>query len=172
MFAPGCASKAGRVSRCGARRSLAVLLEKNINDNSNVDGERELTDALDLNVNLAIWRLFMNTTLRAAVHLGKDYEVKFKNVKNHLWKTALKLFRETEKPFKGQRATTGISLINFQILRWVSTSLLHSTSLSIFHGQPSSSPTLYSVWERWETILLNPGRGKSNGIRTTIISKN
>ena len=23
-----------------------------------------------------------------------------------------------------------------------------------------SSPTLYSVWERWETILLNPGRSK------------
>ena len=33
-----------------------------------------------------------------------------------------------------------------------------------------SSPILYSVWERWETILLNPGRAKSNGIRTTIIS--
>ena len=26
----------------------------------------------DLNVNLAIWGMFMNTTLRAAVHLGKD----------------------------------------------------------------------------------------------------
>ena len=26
----------------------------------------------DLNVNLAIWEMFMNTTLRAAVHLGKD----------------------------------------------------------------------------------------------------
>ena len=29
----------------------------------------------DLNVNLAIWRMFMNTTLRAAVHLGKDYDM-------------------------------------------------------------------------------------------------
>ena len=26
----------------------------------------------DLNVNSAIWRMFMNTTLRAPVHLGKD----------------------------------------------------------------------------------------------------
>ena len=26
----------------------------------------------DLNVNLAKWRMFMNTTLRAAVHLGRD----------------------------------------------------------------------------------------------------
>ena len=29
----------------------------------------------DLNVNLAIWRMFMNTTLRAAVHLGKEYDM-------------------------------------------------------------------------------------------------
>ena len=28
----------------------------------------------DLNVNLAIWRVFKNTTFRAAVHLGKDYD--------------------------------------------------------------------------------------------------
>ena len=35
-----------------------------------------------------------------------------------------------------------------------------------------SSQTLCSVWEKWETILLNPGRSKFNGIRTTIISVN
>ena len=35
-------------------------------------------------------------------------------------------FRETEKLISGQTETTGISLINFQELRWVSTSLLHS----------------------------------------------
>ena len=35
----------------------------------------------------------------------------------------------------------------------------------------ASSSILYSVWERWETILLNPGRAKFTGIRTTIISR-
>ena len=35
--------------------------------------ERQPGDPVkDLNVNLAVWRKFMNTTLRAAVHLGKD----------------------------------------------------------------------------------------------------
>ena len=29
----------------------------------------------DLNVNLAIWRMFMNTTLQAAVHFGKDWDM-------------------------------------------------------------------------------------------------
>ena len=31
----------------------------------------------DLDVNAAIWRMFMITTLQAAVHLGKDCEVNF-----------------------------------------------------------------------------------------------
>ena len=35
----------------------------------------------DLNVNLAIWRMFMNTTLRAAVHLGEDYDMILRFVK-------------------------------------------------------------------------------------------
>ena len=36
--------------------------------------------------------------------------------------------------------------------------------------QPTSSPTPYSVLEKWETILLNPGRDKVSGIRSTLIS--
>ena len=80
----------------------------------------------DMNANLAIWRMFNNTTLRAAVHLGKDCDTSLRFVKNYLWKTTGQLFRETEKPISGQTKTTGISLINFQELRWVSTSLLHS----------------------------------------------
>ena len=57
----------------------------------------------DLDVNLAIWKMFLNTTLRAAVHLGKDYEGNLRYVKNYLWKTAGQLFRETEKLDSGQR---------------------------------------------------------------------
>ena len=52
--------------------------------------------------------------------------VNLRFVKNHLWKTTGQLFRETEKLISGQTETTGISLINFQDLRWVSTSSLHS----------------------------------------------
>ena len=42
----------------------------------------------DLNVNLASWGMFMNTTLRAAVHLGNDHDTILRFVKNRLWKTA------------------------------------------------------------------------------------
>ena len=124
----------------------------------------------DLNLNLAIWRMFMNTTLRAAVHIGKDDDMNLRFVKSHLWKTAGQLFRETEKLVSGQTETTGISLINFQDLRSMSTSLLHSRAYQL--PKSPTSPILYSVWERWVTILLNLGRSKFNGIRTTFISAN
>ena len=51
----------------------------------------------DLDVNMAIWGIFLNTTLRAAVHLGQDYEANFRYVKNHLWNSVGQLFNETGK---------------------------------------------------------------------------
>ena len=41
----------------------------------------------DLNVNLTLWGKFMNTTFRAAVHLGKDNDTNLRFVKNYFWKT-------------------------------------------------------------------------------------
>ena len=40
----------------------------------------------DANVNLAIWEMFRKTTLRAAVHLGKDYDTNLRSVKKYLLK--------------------------------------------------------------------------------------
>ena len=53
-------------------------------------------------------------------------EANWRYVKNYLWKTTGQLVRETEKLVSGQTETAGISLINFQDLWWMSTSLLHS----------------------------------------------
>ena len=65
-------------------------------------------------MNLSLWEMFMNTTLRAAVHLGKDYDMNVRLAKNYLWKTPGQLFRETEKLVSGETETTGKRLINFQ----------------------------------------------------------
>ena len=80
----------------------------------------------DLDVNLAIWRVFMSTTLRSAVHLGKDYDTNLRFVKNFLWITTGQLFEETEKLVSGHTETAGTSVIDFQDPRWMLTSLLHS----------------------------------------------
>ena len=68
----------------------------------------------------------MNTTLLGAVHLGKDCDMNLRYVKNLLWKTVGQLWRETEKLVSGQTESAGISVIDFQDVRWMSTSLLHS----------------------------------------------
>ena len=69
---------------------------------------------------------------RAAVHLGKDYDMNLRFVKNYLWKTTGQLFSETEKLISGQTETIGKSMINFQDLRWVD-KLIAQPSLSICH---------------------------------------
>ena len=80
----------------------------------------------DLDVNMAIWGIFLNATLQAAVHLGQDYETNLRYVKNHLWNSLKQLFNEAEKLSSGQIEITGANTINFRELTWMSTSLLCS----------------------------------------------
>ena len=56
---------------------------------------------------LAIWRMFMNTTLRAAVHLGEDYDTNLRYAKNHLWKSLEQLFNETKRLISDQSEILG-----------------------------------------------------------------
>ena len=76
----------------------------------------------DLDVNMAMWSIFLNTTLQAACHLGQDYEANLRFVKNHLWNRHL--FRETGKLTSDQKEVTGVSTIAFKDLTWMSTSLM------------------------------------------------
>ena len=47
---------------------------------------REHGDPMDdVDVKMAIWCIYLNVTLRAAVHLGQDYEVNSRNVKKNHW---------------------------------------------------------------------------------------
>ena len=50
-----------------------------------------------LNVKLAFCGMFMNTTLRAGVHLGKDYDTHLHYAKNHVWDSLGQLFGETKR---------------------------------------------------------------------------
>ena len=51
----------------------------------------------DLDVNMATWGIFLNTTLRATAHLGQNYEVNLRYVKNHFWISVGQLVNENEK---------------------------------------------------------------------------
>ena len=59
---------------------------------------RSLTDDLDdLDVNNALWSIFMNVTLQAAVHLGRDKMEKLRFTKNQLLKSVKQLIQVSER---------------------------------------------------------------------------
>ena len=71
---------------------------------------REHDDPMsDLDVNTAIWGIFLNTTLRAAVHLGQDHDANLHYLKINLWNSVGLLFRETGKLLSEQGEITGVS---------------------------------------------------------------
>ena len=99
-----------------------------------------------LSVNLAIWWMFMNTTFRAAVHLGKDYEVNLRCVKNHLWKIAGQLFKETEMLVRGQTQNRWHKHDQFPRIEVGIDKLTAQSSLSIFHCQSQRLLRLCTVF--------------------------
>ena len=105
--------------------------------------DRGPTDEMkDLIVNAAIWRMFMNTTLQAAVHLRQDYDQNLRFVKNHFWSSLKTSFKETEKLIKNQTEIIRVSMIDHGDYTRSATSLFIRSRMS----RPTSSPTRCSVW--------------------------
>ena len=130
---------------------------------------RERDDPMDdLDVNMAIWGIFLNATLRAAVHLEPDHEA---NLRYVLCNSVGQSFHKTGKLISEQKEITGVSTHNFRELTWMSTGFCAAELIRSPTPKPSSSPTLCSVWEKLEMILLRHGRAKLNGIQKTITSR-
>ena len=93
---------------------------------------REHDDPMDdVDVNMAIWNIFLNNTLRAAVHLGQDHEANVRYVKNHFWNSVGQLFNENERLIGERKVITGVSTIHFKDFTWMSTSLLCSKAYQV-----------------------------------------
>ena len=58
-------------------------------------GRSPTDDLNDLDENNALWGIFMNVTLQAAVHLGRDYMVNPRFTKNQLLMSVKQLFQVT-----------------------------------------------------------------------------
>ena len=75
---------------------------------------REHDDLMkDLNVNFAVWGIFLFATLRAAVHLGQDHEANLRCMTNNLWNSVDQFFRETGK----QQSLSDHQRENLRLLR-------------------------------------------------------
>ena len=111
----------------------------------------------DLDVNMGIWGIFLNTTLRAAVHLGQDHEANLRSVKNHFWNSVGQLFNENEKLIGEQKEITGVSTINFKDCKWMSTSSLCSEASQITNAKPH---VFCSLWEEIGADLIATWKSK------------
>ena len=78
----------------------------------------------DLDVHSVIWRMFMNVTLEAAVHLGNDHLENLRSTQNQPQCTVKQWFDVTRKLVKEQKEIQGISVIDWQQSSWKRTTLL------------------------------------------------
>ena len=118
-----------------------------------INGKQPGDPMEDLNVNLAIWVMCHEYHSSSSGSSGKRQ----KNRKADQWSDRNHLHKPDQFPrFDGgyRQAYCTVELINTP------------------QRKSMPSPTLCSVWGKWETILLNPGRNKFNGIWTTVISVN
>ena len=86
-----------------------------------VYGRSPTEDLNDIDENTVMWRKFMNTTLQASVHLGRDCMENLRFTKNQLLKCAKQLFQVTEKLIKYQTEISCLTTIDSKELTWRST---------------------------------------------------
>ena len=76
---------------------------------------RNPTDNLnDIDVNTAVWSIFMSVTLQAAVHFGQEKTEHLQSTKNQPLKSVKQLFQTTERLIKDQAEITGLSTIDWK----------------------------------------------------------
>ena len=77
----------------------------------------------DLDVNAAIWGVFMSVTLEAAVRLGIDNTENMRSTKNQPKKSWRQLFQVTQKLITDQTEITGLTTIDWRQPMWRETTL-------------------------------------------------
>ena len=116
----------------------------------------------DLDVNMAIWGIFLKTTLQAAVHLGQNYGANLRFLKNYIWNSVGQLFNETGKLISEQTEIIGVNTVGFKDATWMSTSLLCEKAQRITNAKTYVfSDSVLCVGKR-DMILLRPGRATLN----------
>ena len=84
------------------------------------------TERKTLDLNAAIWGIFMSVTLQAAGHVGTDYTEIFRSARNQSKKSFRQLFQVTRKLITDRTEITGLTTIDWQqlMLRERETTLL------------------------------------------------
>ena len=78
----------------------------------------------NLDVNTAIWGIFMSVTLQAAVHLVNDYTENLRSTTSQPKKSLRQLFHVSERLITDQTEIAGLTTIDWQLLVWRETTPL------------------------------------------------
>ena len=126
----------------------------------------------NLDVNAAMWGIFMSVTLQAAVHLGKDYTENLLSTKNQPKKSLRQLFQVTERLITNHTEITGLTTIQWQQRVWRETTLLTDRAVQLCNCQkPTSFMTQCRVWEASVMNQSKHGKARLNGFWKHVISK-
>ena len=123
-------------------------------------GRNPTDDLKDLDVNTAIWDIFLSVTLQAAVHLGQDYTDNLPSTKNQPLKSVTQLFETTVRLIKDQTEITGLTTIDWMQPVRRATTLLCNRAVQIANSQTHVFPTQCSVWETSVTNQSRPGKDR------------
>ena len=107
--------------------------------NSEITGNSRAGSSFDVNTTLR--GIFMNVTLQAAVHLGRDNMEILRFTKNQLLKSVKQLFQVPERLIKDQTEISGLTTIDYEQPTWRSTVLLCDKAIEITNAKPTSFPT-------------------------------
>ena len=83
----------------------------------------------------AVWCIFMNNTLQAAVHLGRNCLENSRFTENQLLQSVKQLFQLIEKLIKDQKEINSLTTIDFKDPTWRSTTLLCDKAFEITNAK-------------------------------------
>ena len=126
-------------------------------------GRSPTDDLNDLDVNTALWCIFMSVTPQAAVNLGQDYTENLRSTKNQPLKSVRQLFQTTARLITDQAQITGLTTIDWKQPLWKETTLSCDRAVQIANSKTFVFPTQCSVWEASATNQSKPGKTGSNG---------
>ena len=134
-------------------------------------GRSPTDDLNDLDVNTAIWGIFMTVTLHAAVHLGQDFSGNLRYTKNQPLKSVRHLFQTTD------RLITDPSRNYRTVHDWLEAAYVERNNSVVWKGcsncefpKSTSFPIQCPVWEASVIIQSKPGKTESNCFWKHIIS--
>ena len=136
-------------------------------------GRNPTNDLNDLDVNIALWNIFLNVKLQAAVHLGQDYMENLRFTKNQLLKYGKEFCLMNEKLIKNQTEIVGLTTIAYKQPTLRSTTLLCDKAIEITNAKTYVFADSVLCLGGFSTEPVQAwGRKRSNGIWKLAISKN